>query len=94
MQGSLLRSWYLPVRLSSRVRVPARRAMGWVLGRRTSERITPALGYAANMITVCVVIFLSLVTFIFWLGGLAEGTASESKAAPFARQTQPATRVE
>jgi cytochrome bd-type quinol oxidase subunit 1 len=33
---------------------------------------TPALGYAANMITLCVVIFLGLVAFIFWLGGLAE----------------------
>ncbi|MCH7777034.1 MAG: cytochrome ubiquinol oxidase subunit I [Gemmatimonadetes bacterium] len=67
----------------------------WEVMRDTSDyAVTPALGYAANMITVCVVIFLSLVTFIFWLGGLAEGTASESKAAPFARQTQPATRVE
>ncbi len=63
----------------------------WEVMRDTSDyAVTPALGYAANMITVCVVIFLSLVTFIFWLGGLAEGTASKSKAAPLARQTQPA----
>ena len=67
----------------------------WEVMRDTSDyAVTPALGYAANMITVCVVIFLSLVTFIFWLGGLAEGTASESKVPPLARQTQPATRVE
>jgi cytochrome bd-type quinol oxidase subunit 1 len=33
---------------------------------------TPALGYAAIMISTCVLIFLSLVGFIFWLGGLAE----------------------
>ncbi len=67
----------------------------WEVMRDTSDyAVTPALGYAANMITVCVVIFLSLVTFIFWLGGLAEGAASASKAAPLARQTQPATRVE
>ncbi|MDP3912050.1 MAG: cytochrome ubiquinol oxidase subunit I [Gemmatimonadales bacterium] len=33
---------------------------------------TPALGYAAIMISVCVLIFLALVGFIFWLGGLAE----------------------
>ncbi|MGH7529983.1 MAG: cytochrome ubiquinol oxidase subunit I [Gemmatimonadales bacterium] len=33
---------------------------------------TPALGYAAIMISVCVLLFLSLVAFIFWLGGLAE----------------------
>ena len=67
----------------------------WEVMRDTSDyAVTPALGYAANMITVCVVIFLSLVTFIFWLGGLAEGTASKSKAAPLARQTQPAALVE
>ncbi len=67
----------------------------WEVMRDTSDyAVTPALGYAANMITVCVVIFLSLVTFIFWLGGLAEGTASASKAAPLARQTKPATLVE
>jgi hypothetical protein len=36
------------------------------------DAATPALGYAANMISVCVLIFLSLVAFIFWLGGLAE----------------------
>lgn len=67
----------------------------WEVMRDTSDyAVTPALGYAANMITVCVVIFLSLVTFIFWLGSLAEGTASESKAPPLARQTQPAARME
>jgi hypothetical protein len=36
------------------------------------QAFTPALGYAANMISACVVIFLGLVAFIFWLGGLAE----------------------
>ena len=45
----------------------------WEVMRDTSpQAATPALGYAANMITVCVVIFLSLVAFIFWLGGLTE----------------------
>jgi hypothetical protein len=33
---------------------------------------TPALGYASKMISLCVLIFLSLVAFVFWLGGLAE----------------------
>ena len=67
----------------------------WEVMRDTSDyAVTPALGYAANMITVCVVIFLSLVTFIFWLGGLAEGAAPESKVPPLARQTQPAALVE
>ncbi len=67
----------------------------WEVIRDTSDQaVTPALGYAANMITACVVIFLGLVAFIFWLGGLAERTVSESKAAPLARQTQPAAGVE
>ena len=45
----------------------------WEVMRDTSPyAATPALGYAANMISACVLIFLSLVAFIFWLGGLAE----------------------
>jgi len=45
----------------------------WEVMRDTSQyAATPALGYAANMISTCVVIFLGLVAFIFWLGGLAE----------------------
>ena len=41
--------------------------------RDTSQwAATPALGEAANMISICVAIFLGLVAFIFWLGGLAE----------------------
>ena len=42
---------------------------------------TPALGYAANMITACVIIFLGLVAFIFWLGGLAEKAAHKPEPA-------------
>ncbi len=45
----------------------------WEVMRDTSSQAaTPALGAAANMISLCVVIFLALVAFIFWLGGLAE----------------------
>src|SRR5207248_11543317 len=45
----------------------------WEVMRDTSvDAATPALGYAAKMISACVLIFLSLVAFIFWLGGLAE----------------------
>ncbi len=45
----------------------------WEVMRDTSPfAATPALGYAANMISACVLIFLGLVSFIFWLGGLAE----------------------
>ncbi|MGH8620823.1 MAG: cytochrome ubiquinol oxidase subunit I [Burkholderiales bacterium] len=45
----------------------------WQVMRDTSQyAATPALGYAAIMISVCVLIFLALAGFIFWLGGLAE----------------------
>jgi cytochrome bd-type quinol oxidase subunit 1 len=51
----------------------------WEVMRDTSEyAATPALGYAANMISVCVVVFLTLVAFIFWLGGLAERAVQRS----------------
>jgi cytochrome bd-type quinol oxidase subunit 1 len=54
----------------------------WEVMRDTSEfAVTPALGYAANMISVCVVIFLGLVAFIFWLGGLAERAVSKPQPA-------------
>jgi cytochrome d ubiquinol oxidase subunit I len=54
----------------------------WEVVRDTSEHAaTPALGYAANMISLCVVIFLGLVTFIFWLGGLAEKAAGKAEPA-------------
>jgi cytochrome bd-type quinol oxidase subunit 1 len=36
------------------------------------DAATPALGYASLMISACVLIFLGLVGFIFWVGGLAE----------------------
>ena len=49
------------------------------------DAATPALGYASIVISVCVLIFLSLVTFIFWVGGVAEkpvisGTAGGTTA--------------
>jgi cytochrome bd-type quinol oxidase subunit 1 len=52
----------------------------WEVMRDTSpQAFTPALGYAANMISACVLIFLGLVAFIFWLGSLAEhATRSEA----------------
>ena len=36
------------------------------------DAVTPALGYAANVITVTTILFLAMVMFIFWLGGLGE----------------------
>jgi cytochrome bd-type quinol oxidase subunit 1 len=54
----------------------------WEVMRDTSDfAVTPALGYAANMISVCVVVFLGLVAFIFWLGGLAERAVSKPQPA-------------
>jgi len=45
----------------------------WQVMEDTSKyAATPALGYASRMISLCVLIFLSLVAFVFWLGGLAE----------------------
>jgi cytochrome bd-type quinol oxidase subunit 1 len=36
------------------------------------DAVTPALGYAANVITTVTAIFFALVFFIFWLGSLGE----------------------
>jgi cytochrome bd-type quinol oxidase subunit 1 len=45
----------------------------WEVVRDTSPwAATPALGYASVIISTCVLIFLGLVAFIFWLGSLAE----------------------
>ncbi len=45
----------------------------WEVMRDTSQwAATPALGYAAQIISVCVLIFLGMIAFIFWLGGLVE----------------------
>jgi hypothetical protein len=45
----------------------------WEVVRDTSAwAATPALGVAATMISACVLIFLGMIAFIFWLGGLIE----------------------
>ena len=58
----------------------------WEVVRDTSEwAATPALGYAAIVISSCVLIFFVLVAFIFWLGGLAEKpVVSRASASPSA----------
>jgi len=54
----------------------------WEVMRDTSvDAATPALGFAANIISVCVLVFLGLVAFIFWLGGLAERVAAKPQPA-------------
>ncbi len=58
----------------------------WEVMRDTSPwAATPALGYAAMVISACVLIFLGLIGFIFWLGGLVERPVlvpAEEPAAP------------
>ena len=43
-----------------------------ILRDTSIDAVTPALGYAANMITTVTIVFFALVMFIFWLGGLSE----------------------
>src|SRR5262245_35998585 len=38
----------------------------------SAEAVTPALGYAANVISIITIVFFALVTFIFWLGSLGD----------------------
>jgi hypothetical protein len=55
-----------------------------VLRDTSAEAVTPALGYAANVITIVTIVFFLLVSFIFWLGGLSErgGAEAHGHAAP------------
>jgi hypothetical protein len=54
-----------------------------VLRDTSPEAVTPALGYAANVITLVTIVFFALVMFIFWIGGLAEkGKAGAHGHAP------------
>jgi cytochrome bd ubiquinol oxidase subunit I len=43
-----------------------------VLRDTSAEAVTPALGYAANVISIITIVFFALVTFIFWLGSLGD----------------------
>jgi cytochrome bd-type quinol oxidase subunit 1 len=53
-----------------------------VLRDTSIEAVTPALGYAANVITVVTFVFFLLVSFIFWLGGLSERGGAETHGHP------------
>jgi cytochrome bd-type quinol oxidase subunit 1 len=50
-----------------------------VIRDTSPQAATPALGPAATMISVCVLIFLGLVALIFWIGGLVEKPASRNR---------------
>jgi cytochrome bd ubiquinol oxidase subunit I len=54
-----------------------------VLRDSSVDAVTPALGYASNVITSITIAFFALVMFIFWLGGLGErGKIEEHGHAP------------
>jgi cytochrome d ubiquinol oxidase subunit I len=40
---------------------------------------TPTLGFATNIVSITVIIFLGLLAFIFWLGSLDEAHAGEEE---------------
>jgi hypothetical protein len=49
-----------------------------VMRDNSVDAVTPAIGYAANMITIVTIAFFLLVLFIFWLGGLGEKGKAEA----------------
>ncbi|MBI1845424.1 MAG: cytochrome ubiquinol oxidase subunit I [Candidatus Rokubacteria bacterium] len=54
-----------------------------VMVDKSVDAATPAIGYAANVITVVTIVFFALVMFIFWLGGLSDrGQAGAHGHAP------------
>jgi hypothetical protein len=53
-----------------------------VMQDRSPDAVTPALGYAANVITLTTILFLAMVMFIFWLGGLGEKGHAKSADEP------------
>ena len=46
-----------------------------VLQDTSADAFSPTLGFAARVISVCVLVFLGLMGFIFWLGNLSEKKA-------------------
>ena len=50
---------------------------------------SPTLGFAARVISICVLLFLGLIGFIFWLGNLSEKKLVE--AAPIPARLEPGT---
>ncbi len=48
-----------------------------VLRDTSPDAVTPSLGYAANVISITVIVFFAFVAFIFWLGRLGEKPKAE-----------------
>jgi cytochrome bd-type quinol oxidase subunit 1 len=59
-----------------------------VLQDTSVDAYTPTLGYAARVISVCVLLFLALIAFIFWLGDLGEKKVPETTTTPSLIPTQ------
>lgn len=54
------------------------------------DAYSPTLGFAARVISVCVLLFLALIAFIFWLGDLGEKKSVETTIPiPIPVKTQP-----
>ncbi len=61
-----------------------------VLRDTSVDAFSPPLGFAAIVISVCVILFLSLITFIFWLGELGEKQSKPISPAARSAEYQPA----
>jgi cytochrome bd-type quinol oxidase subunit 1 len=59
-----------------------------VLADTSVDAFTPTLGYATQIISVCVLLFFALIALVFWLASLHDkpdwGTEPSSGAAPHA----------
>jgi len=53
-----------------------------VMQDTSPDAFAPTLGFAARMISVCVLIFLGLIGFIFWINGLTERESGAHAPAP------------
>jgi hypothetical protein len=60
---------------------------------RSPDAVTPALGYAANVITGTTILFFLMVMFIFWLGGLGEKGHAVAGSAPGGHPTPTAAPI-
>jgi cytochrome bd-type quinol oxidase subunit 1 len=60
-----------------------------VMRDSSPDALTPALGYAANVITVTTALFLGMVMFIFWLGGLGSRGHEETHVMDGAHEPAP-----
>jgi cytochrome bd-type quinol oxidase subunit 1 len=58
-----------------------------VMQDRSTDAVTPALGYASNVITGTTILFFLMVMFIFWLGGLGEKGHAAAESAPGSHPT-------